>query len=94
MEDSLQKIWRDMVCLSRPYPFRFFKGCLPQNSLSLLLNTLSHVSQQMHSHSVMLNKTSMGLANVCGGNKWIYERNVAQCFLKNLNNCNTFWSVF
>ena len=22
------KIWRDMVCLSRTYPFKFFKGCL------------------------------------------------------------------
>ena len=32
-----------MVCLSRPYPFKFFKGCLPQNLLSPLLNTLSHL---------------------------------------------------
>ena len=32
-----------MVCLSRPYPFKFFKGCLPQNLLSPLLNTLSHI---------------------------------------------------
>ena len=29
----------------RPYPFRFFKGCLPQNSLSPLLNTLSHIQR-------------------------------------------------
>ena len=24
-----KKNWRDMVCLSRPYSFKFFKGCLP-----------------------------------------------------------------
>ena len=28
--------------LSRPYPFKFFKGCLPQILLSPLLNILSH----------------------------------------------------
>ena len=32
-----------MVCLSRPYPFKFFKDCLPQNLLSSLLNTLSQI---------------------------------------------------
>ena len=33
-----------IFCLSRPYPFKFLKGCLPQNLLSPLLNTLSHLS--------------------------------------------------
>ena len=28
---------------SRPYPFKFFKGCLPQILLGLFLNALSHV---------------------------------------------------
>ena len=28
---------------SRPYPLKFLKGCLPQNLLSPLLNTLSHL---------------------------------------------------
>ena len=32
-----------LFCLSRPYPFNFFKGSLPQNLLSPLLNTLSHI---------------------------------------------------
>ena len=32
-----------MVCLSRPYPFRFFKGFLPQILLGLLLNTFSQI---------------------------------------------------
>ena len=32
-----------MVCLSRTYPFKCFKGFLPQNLLSPLLNTLSHI---------------------------------------------------
>ena len=26
-----------MACLSRPYPFKIFKGCLPQNLLSPIL---------------------------------------------------------
>ena len=29
--------------LSRPYPFKYFKGCLPQNLLGPLLNTSSHM---------------------------------------------------
>ena len=32
-----------MVSLSRLYPFKFFKGCLPKNLLSPLLNTLSQI---------------------------------------------------
>ena len=31
------------IFLSRPYPFKFFKGCLSQNLLSPLLNTLSQM---------------------------------------------------
>ena len=31
------------ICLSRPYSFKFLKGCLPQILLSPLLNTLSHI---------------------------------------------------
>ena len=27
----------------QPYPFKFFKGCLPQILLGLLLNTLSYI---------------------------------------------------
>ena len=43
VEDSLWKTWGDMVCLSRAYPFEFFKRCLPQILLGALLNTLSHM---------------------------------------------------
>ena len=32
------------IVLSRPYPLKFFKGCLPQKLLCLLLNTLSQKS--------------------------------------------------
>ena len=32
-----------MVCLSRPYHFKFFEGCLPQILLGPLLNTLPHM---------------------------------------------------
>ena len=38
------KIWRDVFCLSRPHLFKFFNGCLPQNLLRPLLNTLSHIT--------------------------------------------------
>ena len=41
VEDSLSNIWRDMVCESRPYPFKFLKGCLPQIVLGPFLNTWS-----------------------------------------------------
>ena len=34
---------RDMVCLSRPYPFKLFKSCVPQNLLGPFLNTLFHM---------------------------------------------------
>ena len=34
---------RNSCTASRPNPFKFFKGCLPQNLLSPLLNTLSHI---------------------------------------------------
>ena len=32
-----------MVCLSRPDPFNFFKGCLPQILLGPFLNIWSHI---------------------------------------------------
>ena len=36
-----------MVCLSRLYPLKFFKGCLPQNLLSPLLNILSQKKRKI-----------------------------------------------
>ena len=41
VEDSLYKIWSDVVCLGRPYHFKLSKGCLPRILLGLFLNTLS-----------------------------------------------------
>ena len=32
-----------MVCLGRPYHFKFFKYCLPQILLGLFLNALTHI---------------------------------------------------
>ena len=49
VEDSLSKIWRDIVCLSRTYPFKIFNGCLLQILLVPFLNTLSHMSLQISS---------------------------------------------
>ena len=42
---KFEVIWSasDMVCLNRPYHFKFFKGCLPQIPLGPFLNTLSHI---------------------------------------------------
>ena len=40
-----------MVCLKRPHPFKFFKGCLPQNVLSSLLNTLPQMSLHQNESS-------------------------------------------
>ena len=37
------KVAQRCYCLSRPYPFKFFKGCLPQILLGPLLNTLSQI---------------------------------------------------
>ena len=33
-----------MVCLSKLYPFKFVKGCVPQILLGPLLNTWTHIS--------------------------------------------------
>ena len=43
VEDSLSNIWRNMVCLSRPYSFKFYKGYLLQILLGPFMNTLSHM---------------------------------------------------
>ena len=50
VEKSLWKIWRDVVCLSRSYPFKFCKDYLPQILLGPFLNTLSHLEQPTHVH--------------------------------------------
>ena len=44
VEDSLQKIWSDIVCLGRPYHFKVFKDCLPHVSLGPFFNTLTQIS--------------------------------------------------
>ena len=33
----------EAICLSRPYHFRFFKGCLPQILLGQFLNTMTYL---------------------------------------------------
>ena len=47
---SAAKVFKDgssKICerqpLSRPYPFKFFKGCLPQILIGPFLNTLSYI---------------------------------------------------
>ena len=48
--DNKYRIYSDkcrasnQVCLSKPYHFKFFKGCLPQILLGPFLNTLAHMT--------------------------------------------------
>ena len=35
-----------MVCLSRPYPFKYFKSCHPQILFKPFLNTLPHLKSR------------------------------------------------
>ena len=37
-----------MVCLSRPYHFKYFKCCLPEVLLGPFLNNLTHLIQIHH----------------------------------------------
>ena len=55
-----------MVCLSRPYPLKFFKGCLPQNLLNSLLNTFSHIS--LPGKTILLGSFLNTLAHMYGYN--------------------------
>ena len=43
VEDSLSKMWSDMVCLGRPYHFEFFKDYLPQILPGPFLNNLTQI---------------------------------------------------
>ena len=43
LEDGLYKIEGVWSALGRPYPIKFFKGCLPQIFLGPFLNTLSQM---------------------------------------------------
>ena len=43
-EDSLSKIWSDIVCLGRQDHFKFFKDCLSQLLLGIFLNTLTQMN--------------------------------------------------
>ena len=53
VEDSLKK--SEVVCLGRPYYFKFFIGCLSQILLGPFLNTLSHINQE---HQISTNLIS------------------------------------
>ena len=56
-----------MVSLNKPYPFKLFKGCLPHNLLSLLLNTLSQmfrmVPQDVFSVALLNTPIRIGLCH-------------------------------
>ena len=47
-----------MICLSRPYLFKSFKGCLPQILLGPFLNTLPHLYDPLYrGHKFNVDKT-------------------------------------
>ena len=39
-EDTLEKMWSDLVFLNKPYIFKFFNGCLPQILHGQFLNAM------------------------------------------------------
>ena len=45
------RIWSDYMVYFRPYPFKFFKDCLPQTLLGPFLNILSYMLLKRHSYS-------------------------------------------
>ena len=48
-----------MVCLNRPYNFKFFKGCLPQILPGLFLNTLSRIFLKAHYYNILNHNTGL-----------------------------------
>ena len=57
---------RQSSCLSRPYPSKFFKGCLPQILLGPFLNTLSHIWKQFLIEKKVIKKS----ITICRGIFW------------------------
>ena len=53
-----------MVYLSRPYHFKFFKGCLPQILLGPFLNTLSQIFYPNAGKHGAQKITSLGLTEL------------------------------
>ena len=62
MEDSLWKIWGDIVYLGRTSHFKLFKACFPQILLGLILYTLS---QMCFKHTVILAQYLTANTNNC-----------------------------
>ena len=71
VEDSLLKIWSDMVYLSRPHHFKFFKGCLLQISLGPFLNILSHIISLENYFSCTSPEETPTNNNFCLSQLWI-----------------------
>ena len=46
----ISQLWSYMVCLSRPYHFKFFKDYLPQILFGSSLNTLTHFFYEVFAH--------------------------------------------
>ena len=62
------KFVEDNLCLNRPYPFKFCKGCLPQILLGSFLNTLSHVNHPLSSTNINMENHKKWPILVVSGN--------------------------
>ena len=61
-----KKISSHKIRLSRPYHFKFFKGCLPQISLGPFLNNLSQILINFSSNALFTNKYNIYKKSVLG----------------------------
>ena len=62
------KFVEDNLCLNRPYPFKFCKGCLPQILLGSFLNTLSHINHPLSSTNINMENHKKWPILVVSGN--------------------------
>ena len=71
----------NMVCLSRPYPFKLFKGCLLQNWLSPLLNTLSRLWVKLGKDKIW-ESSNVKLLGAKIGNEFKFDEHICNIWLK------------
>ena len=56
MEYFFVKVIQDYICLSRPYPFKFFEDCLPQILFGPFLNTWTYLINGEVNHNSSVTK--------------------------------------
>ena len=73
VEDSLWKIWSDIICLGRPYSFKFFKGYtnFAWSILEYLDPDIVQVEQQ---HDITFNNFSWDVANCILNDLYMFHK--------------------